>query len=242
MGTFWPLLILRIDMSLISLKNISKVYNVGKDIAVTALDAIDLEIENGEFVAIMGPSGSGKSTLMHVIGFLDRPTSGTYLFKEKNVTNLSDVELATIRNEDVGFVFQSFNLLPRTTAVDNVALPMLYAAKHSNAEMQAQALKFLKLVGLSDRAMHQPSELSGGQQQRVAIARALINNPAVIFADEPTGNLDSKSTVEIMDLFSNLNQQGHTLIFVTHEENVANCAKRVVRLEDGKIISDKRKA
>lgn len=227
--------------SLISLDHISKIYNVGEDIAVTALNKIKLEIEKGEFVAIMGPSGSGKSTLMHVIGLLDRPTSGTYLFKGKNTTNLSDSELANIRNEDVGFVFQAFNLLPRTTAIDNVALPMLYAAKHSNEEMRREAEKFLKMVGLSDRGMHHPSELSGGQQQRVAIARALINKPSVIFADEPTGNLDSKSTVEIMDLFSNLNEQGHTLIFVTHEEDIAKYASRVIRLADGKIISDRKK-
>jgi putative ABC transport system ATP-binding protein len=183
------------NMSLISLKKISKIYDSGGDLKVTALNEVDLEIEKGEFVAIMGPSGSGKSTLMHVIGFLDRPTSGIYLFDNSEVTNLSDKELAIIRNQKVGFVFQSFNLLARTAAIDNVSLPMLYDGKHSSSEMREKAMKFLKLVGLSDRAMHHPSELSGGQQQRVAIARALINNPSVIFADEPTGNLYSKSSI-----------------------------------------------
>lgn len=227
-------------MALISLKNIRKIYNADKDFAVAALDGIDLEVDDGEFVAIMGPSGSGKSTLMHVIGFLDRATSGKYLFKNKNVTNLSDTELASIRNEDVGFVFQAYNLLPRTSAIDNVSLPMLYSGKRNKSKMIEESTKLLKLVGLGERLNHQPSELSGGQQQRVAIARALINNPAVIFADEPTGNLDSKSTVEIMDLFKDLNKQGHTLIFVTHEESVAEYASRIIRLDDGKIISDKK--
>ncbi|MEO8065816.1 MAG: ABC transporter ATP-binding protein [Candidatus Doudnabacteria bacterium] len=227
-------------MPLVKLENLRKVYNNGSDNQVIALKDINLTIEPGEFVAIMGPSGSGKSTLMHVIGFLDRPTSGGYFFEDQDVTRLTDNESADIRNEKIGFVFQSFNLLARTTALDNVILPMLYANKHTDAEMKTLGLKMLEQVNLSDRAKHHSAELSGGQQQRVAIARALINDPKVIFADEPTGNLDSKSSIEIMDLFKQLNDQGRTLIFVTHEEDIAAYAHRVIRLKDGEIIEDKR--
>lgn len=227
-------------MSLIKLEKINKVYNNGADNQVYALKAVDLTIEEGEFLAIMGPSGSGKSTLMHLIGFLDRPTSGKYLFENKDVTDLHDNELAEIRNRKIGFVFQAFNLLARTSALDNVTLPMLYANHYSESQMIAAGNKMLALVDLSERANHHPSELSGGQQQRVAIARALINNPKVIFADEPTGNLDSKSSIEIMEIFKKLNEDGRTLIFVTHEENIAAYAKRVIRLKDGEIISDKK--
>jgi putative ABC transport system ATP-binding protein len=228
-------------MPLVQLDKIQKVYNAGQDNQVAALKSVDLGIEQGEFVAIMGASGSGKSTLMHVIGFLDRPTHGRYFFDGRDVTSLSDNELAEIRNQRVGFVFQSFNLLARTSALDNVALPMLYAPqKGSVAAMNARATELLQMVGLGNRLGHMPSELSGGQQQRVAIARALVNNPAVIFADEPTGNLDSKSSVEIMNLFQQLNKEGHTLIFVTHEENIADFAKRIIKLKDGEIVSDQR--
>ena len=228
-------------MALIKLENLKKEYYPGTDHEVAALKNINLTINQGEFVAIMGPSGSGKSTLMHTMGFLDRASAGKYFFEDREVTGLSDDELANIRNKKIGFVFQAFNLLARTTALDNVVLPMLYANKHSEDEMTKAGLKMLKLVGLSERVNHHPSELSGGQQQRVAIARALINNPKVIFADEPTGNLDSKSSIEIMELFKSLNQDGNTLIFVTHEENIAAYAKRVIRLKDGEIISDQKK-
>jgi len=226
---------------LIKLEKIIKIYNSGKDNQVAALHGIDLEIEQGEFVAIMGSSGSGKSTLMHVIGFLDRPTSGRYLFDDRDVTDLSDDELAEIRNQRIGFVFQAFNLLARTSALENVSLPMLYAPVKRNAEtMRQRASGLLEAVGLGNRLDHMPSELSGGQQQRVAIARALVNDPAVVFADEPTGNLDSKSSIEIMELFTRLNQEGRTLIFVTHEENIAHFAKRIIKLKDGEIVSDER--
>jgi len=227
-------------MSLIKLENLKKVYFPGLDNELVVLKGIDLTIEEGEFVAIMGPSGSGKSTLMHLIGFLDRASSGKYIFEKKDATKLSDNELADIRNQKVGFVFQAFNLLARTTSLDNVTLPMLYQNKYSESEMEAAGLKMLAAVGLSDRVHHHPSELSGGQQQRVAIARALINDPKIIFADEPTGNLDSKSTLEIMKLFKQLNQEGRTLIFVTHEEEIAHYASRIIRLKDGEIIEDKK--
>ena len=227
-------------MSLVKLENISKVYNQGSDNEFFALRNVNLTIESGEFVAIMGPSGSGKSTLMHMIGFLDHPTSGKYFFEGQNVTDLSDNDLADIRNTKIGFVFQAFNLLPRTTALDNVILPMLYANQTSESEMILAGTKILQHVGLADRLDHHPSELSGGQQQRVAIARALINDPKVIFADEPTGNLDSKSSLEIMNLFKQLNQVGRTLIFVTHEEEIASFAHRVLRLKDGQIIEDRK--
>ncbi|MEJ0021181.1 MAG: ABC transporter ATP-binding protein [Candidatus Doudnabacteria bacterium] len=229
-------------MSLIKLENLQKVYYPGSDNEVAAINHINLTIEQGEFVAIMGPSGSGKSTLMHVMGFLDRPSSGKYIFENKDVTSLSDNDLADIRNQEIGFVFQAFNLLPRTSSLDNVILPMLYENKRSDAEMKEAGLKMLAAVGLSERVGHHPSELSGGQQQRVAIARALINNPKVIFADEPTGNLDSKSSLEIMMLFNKLNKEGHSLIFVTHEEDIADYAKRVIRLKDGAIVEDKKRS
>jgi putative ABC transport system ATP-binding protein len=225
---------------LIKMQKITKVYNNG-DTEVAALKGIDLEINQGEFVAIMGASGSGKSTLMHIIGFLDRPTAGKYFFENQDVTDLDDNALAEIRNKKVGFVFQAFNLLARTSALDNVSLPMLYADSYSNATMQQRAMELLKEVALENRAGHHPSELSGGQQQRVAIARALVNNPSVIFADEPTGNLDSKSSVEIMDLFKKLNNEGRTLIFVTHEESIADYAKRIIKIKDGNIISDQQR-
>lgn len=225
-------------MALIEMEKVRKVYDNGTDNHVVALNGIDLQIEAGEFVAIMGPSGSGKSTLMHLIGFLDRPSSGKYLFDGHNVTHLSDNSLAEIRNRRVGFVFQAFNLLPRTSALDNVMLPMLYARFTENEKMRSRAKEILAEVGLGNRLDHQPSELSGGQQQRVAIARALVNDPAVIFADEPTGNLDTKSSVEIMEIFKRLNHQGRTLIFVTHEESIAGYAKRIIKIKDGEIISD----
>jgi putative ABC transport system ATP-binding protein len=225
-------------MPLIKMEHLRKTYNSGKDNQVIALKDINLEIEKGEFVAIMGASGSGKSTLMHLIGFLDGPTSGKYFFDQHDITNLSPDELSVIRNEKVGFVFQAFNLLARTSALDNVALPMLYARKFSGEEMDKRAREMLIDVGLESRIDHHPSELSGGQQQRVAIARALVNDPAVIFADEPTGNLDTKSTDEVMAIFKKLNDSGRTLIFVTHEEEVAGYAKRIIRLKDGEIISD----
>ncbi|MBU6447225.1 ABC transporter ATP-binding protein [Patescibacteria group bacterium] len=225
-------------MPLIKLEGIRKIYNNGEDNRVVALDDVDLQIENGEFVAIMGPSGSGKSTLMHVLGFLDKADRGKYFFEGRNIVGLSDDDLASIRNEKVGFVFQAFNLLPRTSALDNVILPMLYGSKIAADKMRSRALQMLKQVDLESRANHHPSELSGGQQQRVAIARALINNPAVIFADEPTGNLDTKSSDEVMRIFKELNDNGRTLIFVTHEEEIAAYAKRIIRLKDGRIISD----
>lgn len=227
-------------MPLVELENIKKVYTLSEQNQVAALAGVDLTIDDGEFVAIMGPSGSGKSTLMHLIGFLDRASSGKYMFEDVDVTDLTDNQLAVIRNQKIGFVFQSFNLLPRTSALDNVLMPMLYKGGNSSSQMRKRAYDLLKQVGLGERADHQPSELSGGQQQRVAIARALVNDPKVIFADEPTGNLDSKSTDEIMKLFTKLNKAGHTLIFVTHEPNVANFAHRIIHIKDGRIVSDRK--
>ena len=222
---------------LVELQDIHKVYRMGADVETKALDGISLTIQEGEFVAIMGASGSGKSSLMHIMGFLDTPTSGKYLFHGKEVQGLSEDDLAKIRNREVGFVFQAFNLLPRTSALENVKLPLIYA--HAPvAEQDRKAKEALTAVGLGDRMDHMPNELSGGQQQRVSIARALVNNPKVIFADEPTGNLDTKSSYEIMCIFERLNQQGKTIIMVTHENDIAAYAKRIIKLKDGKIVED----
>jgi len=224
-------------MSLIELKNITKSYPLG-DEHLTILKGINLQIESGDFVAIMGPSGSGKSTCMNILGCLDKPTSGTYLLDGKRVDILSSDELANIRNQKIGFVFQGFNLLSRTSALENVELPMVYAGI-GNAERRNKAMKALARVGLKERIHHQPNQLSGGQQQRVAIARAIVNDAPIIFADEPTGNLDSKMSIEIMTLFKELNQElGRTIILVTHEEDIARYAKRIIKIVDGEINSD----
>ena len=223
-------------MDLISLKNIHKIYNVGGE-EVRALDGIDLNIQENEYLAIMGPSGSGKSTLMNMVGCLDTPTSGLYEFEGEMVQVMDDAQLASIRNRKIGFVFQTFNLLPKATAQHNVEIPLVYAniRKDQRAEMASKALDS---VGLSDRSHHKPNELSGGQRQRVAIARALVNNPSIILADEPTGNLDSKSGHEIMNILDDLHDRGNTIILVTHEDQIAQHAHRVIRLFDGKIIED----
>ncbi|WP_166922158.1 ABC transporter ATP-binding protein [Flavobacterium poyangense] len=221
---------------LIKITDIKRNFVLGNEI-VYVLKGIDLKIHKGEYVALMGPSGSGKSTLMNLLGCLDTPTSGNYILNGKDVSQMRDDELAEIRNKEIGFVFQTFNLLPRTTALDNVALPMIYAG-HSKSERVARATQVLKQVNLGDRMDHQPNQLSGGQRQRVAIARALVNKPSIILADEPTGNLDSKTSVEIMKLFSDIHEQGNTVILVTHEEDIAAYAHRVIRLRDGLIESD----
>lgn len=222
--------------ALIYLKDVHKIYQVG-EIEVPALRGIDLEIKNGEYVAIMGPSGSGKSTLMNLIGCLDTVTSGEYWLSGEDVSDLTDDELAHIRNKRIGFVFQTFNLLPRANAFRNVELPLIYAGMRPGRRRE-RAIETLESVGLGDRMDHKPSELSGGQRQRVAIARALITNPSIILADEPTGNLDSATGEEILQLFDNLHKQGNTMIVVTHEESVAARCRRVVRLLDGKVVSD----
>jgi putative ABC transport system ATP-binding protein len=224
-------------MSVINLKAITKAYQMGTQ-AVPVLKGIDLIINQNEFVALMGPSGSGKSTLMNILGCLDTPSSGDYFLNTENVSGLSDDELAEIRNRQIGFVFQQFHLLPRLTAQENVALPLVYAGLPAGTRKE-KSLAMLEKVGLAERSHHKPNELSGGQCQRVAIARALINNPSIILADEPTGNLDSKTSVEIMEFLQNLHQTGNTVILVTHEEDIAAYAKRVVRLKDGVIESDK---
>ncbi|MZQ75006.1 MAG: ATP-binding cassette domain-containing protein [Peptoclostridium sp.] len=221
---------------MIKLEGISKVYETGK-IRVEALKEINLHIKDGEFVAIMGPSGSGKSTLMNIIGCLDRPSAGGYLLDGMDVSELSENKLAHIRNRSIGFVFQSFNLLARTSALKNVELPMVYAGE-KRGTMRQKALELLAKVGLSDRADHVPSELSGGQRQRVAIARALANDPSIILADEPTGNLDTKSGEEIMELFTRLNEEGKTIIIVTHEMEIAQYCKRAISFRDGVIVKD----
>jgi putative ABC transport system ATP-binding protein len=228
------------DKTIIETIDLTKVYGMG-DVSVAALDGVSLQIKAGEFVAIMGPSGSGKSTLMHILGCLSRPTSGQYILDGQDISNMSKKELALVRNQKLGFIFQAYNLLPRTTAMRNVMMPLLYDRnRHLNDEEgQQKALKMLELVGLGDRTHHQPQELSGGQQQRVAIARALVNDPVLIIADEPTGNLDSQNTADIMALLSDLNQtQGTTLMIVTHNHEVAQATRRVITLRDGKIQSD----
>ncbi|SCY69934.1 putative ABC transport system ATP-binding protein [Flavobacterium anhuiense] len=224
---------------LIKITDIKRNFTLGNEI-VYVLKGIDLEIQKGEYVALMGPSGSGKSTLMNLLGCLDTPTSGRYILNGKDVSKMKDDELAEIRNKEIGFVFQTFNLLPRTTALDNVALPMIYAG-HGKSERMARATEVLKQVNLADRMDHQPNQLSGGQRQRVAVARALVNKPSIILADEPTGNLDSKTSVEIMKLFGDIHAQGNTVILVTHEEDIAAYAHRIIRLRDGLIESDTKK-
>ena len=223
-------------MTLISLKRIYKIYKVGGE-EVRALDGIDLDINENEYLAIMGPSGSGKSTLMNMVGCLDTPTSGIYEFEGEMVQVMDDSQLASIRNRKIGFVFQTFNLLPKATAQHNVEIPLVYAniRKRQRVEMASKALES---VGLSDRSHHRPNELSGGQRQRVAIARALVNNPSIILADEPTGNLDSKSGHEIMNILDDLHREGNTIILVTHEDDIAQRAHRVIRLLDGEITED----
>ena len=221
---------------LIKISNIKRDFVLGNEI-VYVLKGIDLQINKGEYVALMGPSGSGKSTLMNLLGCLDTPTSGSYILNSKDVSQMKDDELAEIRNKEIGFVFQTFNLLPRTTALDNVALPMIYAG-YSKSERNERATEVLKQVNLADRMDHQPNQLSGGQRQRVAVARALVNKPSIILADEPTGNLDSKTSVEIMKLFGDIHASGNTVILVTLEEEIAAYANRVIRLRDGLIESD----
>jgi putative ABC transport system ATP-binding protein len=222
-------------MTLIDLKDIYKIYQMGST-QINALDGLDCTIDKGEYVALMGPSGSGKSTLMNVIGCLDSPSSGTYMLNGTNVSTMTDDDLATVRNVEIGFVFQSFNLLPRTSALENVALPLVYAGVAKKERLE-RAQVVLEKVGLGDRGDHKPNELSGGQRQRVAIARALINNPSIVLADEPTGNLDSKSSLEIMALFEEIHAEGNTVVMVTHEEDIAKYAKRTIRMIDGKMAN-----
>jgi putative ABC transport system ATP-binding protein len=221
---------------LIDIRDITKMYVMGQE-RVNALSGVTLGVDRGEYVAIMGPSGSGKSTLMNLIGCLDTPTSGSYVLNGREVARMTDDELAAIRNQEIGFVFQTFNLLPRTTALQQVELPLVYSGL-SRKERRERAIKALEAVGLSDRMNHQPNEMSGGQRQRVAIARALINNPSILLADEPTGNLDSATGSEIMALFDQLNGRGNTIVLVTHEEDIAAHARRIVRLLDGKVRDD----
>lgn len=224
--------------NLIKIRDIIRDFPLGNEI-VHVLKGIDLDIDKGEYVAFMGPSGSGKSTLMNLLGCLDTPTSGTYILNDRDVSSMSDDELADVRNTEIGFVFQTFNLLPRTTALDNVALPMVYAGA-SKSDRHKRAEEVLTDVGLSDRMDHKPNQLSGGQRQRVAVGRALVNKPSIILADEPTGNLDSKTSLEIMALFDEIHVAGNTVIIVTHEEDIAKYAHRVIRLRDGIIESDVR--
>jgi putative ABC transport system ATP-binding protein len=221
---------------LIQLKGITKVYQMGK-VATKVLMGIDLNVAAGEFVAIMGPSGTGKSTVMHIMGLLDRPTTGTYLLKDQDVTVLSDNALSSIRNQTMGFVFQAFHLLSRATALQNALLPLTYAAKYPS-DAKARGAKALEAVGLGHRLDHRPGEMSGGERQRVAIARALVQDPELLFADEPTGNLDNRSSYEVMDIFQQLNDQGRTVVIVTHEDDIARHCKRIIRLNYGRIATD----
>ena len=223
--------------TLIKISDIKRDFILGNE-TIYVLKGIDLQINKGEYVALMGPSGSGKSTLMNILGCLDTPTSGTYILNGKDVSQMHDDDLAEVRNKEIGFVFQTFNLLPRTTALDNVALPMIYAG-YPKSERNKRATEVLTQVGLDDRMDHQPNQLSGGQRQRVAVARALVNKPSIILADEPTGNLDSKTSVEIMKLFGDIHASGNTVILVTHEEDIAKYTHRIIRLRDGIIESDK---
>jgi putative ABC transport system ATP-binding protein len=220
---------------MIKVENLKKIYS--GNVPTIALDGISFDIREGEFVAIIGPSGSGKSTLMHIISLLDRPTSGVCEFEGRSIDDLTDDELARIRNKKTGFVFQTFNLLPRTSVLDNVKLPLIYAGVSKEVE-EKRAKESLEAVGLSHRINHYPNQLSGGEKQRAAIARALVNNPSVIFADEPTGNLDSKSGQQIMDILENINNKGHTIVLVTHEKYTSEMAKRIIELKDGKIFKD----
>ena len=225
-------------MALIELRDVRKVYEMGTE-QVHALAGVDLEIEGGEYVAIMGASGSGKSTLMNLVGCLDTPTSGSYVLNGVAVEGLNDLELAAIRNREIGFVFQTFNLLARTSAIENVELPLVYAGV-ARKERHERAVRALERVGLLDRARHQPNELSGGQRQRVAIARALVNDPSILLADEPTGNLDSTTSEEILSLFDEIHRQGNTVVLVTHEADIARHAGRQIVLRDGRVLSDDR--
>ncbi|HSA77326.1 MAG TPA: ABC transporter ATP-binding protein [Nitrospirota bacterium] len=221
---------------MIELSNITKTYRMG-EVDITVLLGISLKVQSGELIAIMGPSGSGKSTLMNIIGCLDRPTSGVYHFESREISTLSDDELAAVRNSKIGFVFQTFNLLPRFSALKNVEVPLIYSGVPARLRRE-RAVPVLEQVGLSDRMHHKPTELSGGQQQRVAIARALVNNPPLLLADEPTGNLDSRSGSEVLDILTGLNRQGVTIMIVTHDKDVAARCKRIINLKDGQIIND----
>ena len=223
---------------MIELRDITKTYRKNGEMEVRVLQGVSLDIKKGEFVAIMAPSGMGKTTLMNILGCLDRPTSGTYRFEGVEVEKLDDDQLSLIRNEKIGFVFQTFNLLPRASSLENVELPMIYSPR--SGDISKKAIEALKAVGLGDRIHYKPSELSGGQQQRVAIARALVNNPSIILADEPTGNLDTASSEEIMAIFKGLHQEDRTLIVVTHEADIAQRAKRLIQMKDGKVVEDKK--
>ena len=225
--------------AMIHLQDITKNYYLGKQV-IEVLKGITLDILKNEYVALMGPSGSGKSTLMNILGCLDTPTTGNYILNGKDVSRMSDNDLAEVRNKEIGFVFQQFNLLPRLTAVENVALPLVYAGISKKIRLE-RAMHVLEQVSLADRSHHRPNEMSGGQNQRVAIARALVNDPSIILADEPTGNLDSKTSYEIMDIFEQIHNAGNTVVLVTHEEDIANHAHRIIRLRDGVLESDKRR-
>jgi putative ABC transport system ATP-binding protein len=229
----------RIRRPVIQLEDVERVYSITDDLLVTALDGVSLRIERGEFVAIMGSSGSGKTTLMNILGCLDAPTAGRYLLDGVDVRDIVEDDLADLRNRKIGFVFQSFNLVPRTSAVANVELPLAYAGL-GRVERRRRAVAALTAVGMADRLHHLPSELSGGQQQRAAVARAIVTNPSIVLADEPTGNLDSHSTGEILTIFRRLNDEGRTVVLITHESDVAACARRVIRLADGRVLSDER--